>query len=1173
MRRFSTASRLALTSSTVAIAAGLSGTAVAKAAPVATTAAPTTTVTAQDVQTLPTNSTLPEQIAANAGTSAPAITVTGSRIRRPNLESVVPVTSIQGEQFFQRGNPDVGEALNDLPQLKSTFAQQNPGTGIGIAGLNLLDLRGLAPKRTLVLVNGRRHVGADVTSSASVPDVNTIPADLIDRVDIVTGGNSAVYGSDAIAGVVNFILRRDFNGVQVRAQGAEAAAGFGTSYYGSILAGHNFAGGRGNITIDAEYTHENRVFASDVPWYRSQNLYITTDVDTGGLPNGSDGFPDRVFVNDIRSSTVSIYGLVPITQPASNPTCGVGLGATNGGPASTGTPYNCTYLFNPDGSLVPQTGTRAGTGPNPTFIGGNGSTTREAQIFSVFPQNTRYNLNLVGHYTISDAFEPFVEATFARTNTIGNNAGTSFIQGTYGTGDVRERIRLDNPYLTPAESSLIASQILASGCNPSLTATCTAGSRATYESLAASTAAAATAFCTTNPTDQHCQNIGGTLSASDISRINGALAGTYRFVLSKRFADIGVRDERFQRDTYRVVGGVKGTFNTDWSYELSANYGEFDEKKNTVGFFDRQKFSLALDAGRNPATGQIQCRSQFDPAAAFRYDKDSGLNAAQIAMLQARLAADIAACVPYNPFGDPGTNAASINYFTTNEHKSARLTELDFLGFVNGDSSQLFELPGGPISFVLGGEYRRETARYIEDPYVDFGDPNHTPGASSVTSDVDIGTSLPKPFHVAEAFAEINIPILKDQPFFHELTLSGAARYSRYKKTIGNVWTYNFGGEWAPVRDIRFRGNFGKAVRAPNLAETAFAPVPNFAPGFIDPCSTVGLSNGGALRTTNCQTDLGALLPTVRNVAYSLPVISGSNPLLTPETSYSLTLGGVLQPRFIPGFSLSVDYYNIKVKNVVVALSAQQITNLCYDQPSLANVYCGLFQRFRGTTSGPNGEQPGDVLGNSLIQAGVNFAKRIRRGIDINVNYRARLAPKVVLDTSLIWVHGIQSSNYNNPSLPNQEDRILSELGDPDNEGRLDLDLKVGNVTFGYNGHYIAPMYVDAAEDFIPVPAACPAGQTTPGVGGCPPLNADFAENHKYQAITYHGIRVQWDTGPAFGMLKNIQVYAGVDNVFDQHPPGGLTATGGNVLATTGSNGAIYDVFGRKFYGGIKVRY
>ena len=123
------------------------------------------------------------------------------------------------------------------------------------------------------------------------------------------------------------------------------------------------------------------------------------------------------------------------------------------------------------------------------------------------------------------------------------------------------------------------------------------------------------------------------------------------------------------------------------------------------------------------------------------------------------------------------------------------MTQFDVLGFVNGDSSQLFSLPGGPVGFVLGGEYRRETAFYHEDPFV----------LTDQTNAVDVGNFDPPAFHVSEAFAELNLPILKDMPFFHELTASGAVRYSSYKSPIGGVWTYNFGGEWAPVRDIRFR--------------------------------------------------------------------------------------------------------------------------------------------------------------------------------------------------------------------------------------------------------------------------------------------------------------------------------------------------------------------------------
>ncbi|HEV2593809.1 MAG TPA: TonB-dependent receptor [Sphingomicrobium sp.] len=1042
--------------------------------------------------------------------TAPAITITGSRIRRPNLESVVPIMSIQGDQFFETGQTSVGDALNDLPQLRSTFSQQNPGLGIGIAGLNLLDLRGLGTVRTLVLVNGRRHVAADILNNAVSPDINSIPNDLIDRVDIVTGGNSAVYGSDAIAGVVNFVLKRDFDGLQVRAQGGDSEHRYGANYITSVLWGRNFADGRGNLTLDAEYAHQDRVFASDIPFERTVNGLGVIDVDPAGLPNGSDGFPDRTFLQDQRQTSINPFGLVPITQPSANPLCGVGLGPTNGPPGTTGgLPYNCTYIFTPDGRLVQQTGTRFSTGIIGGILGGNGSTGREGQTVSVLPYQARLNLNLLAHYAVSDAFEPFVEAKWNRIHTIGNNAGPSFIQGTFGQFDVRERIRLDDPFLNPADRTTLANLILSSGCNTSLTASCSSA-RSSFGG----------------------QGIGGPLNAADIAAIN---AGTYRFVDARNLLDAGIRDEDFVRKTYRVVAGARGTFNGDWNYEVSANFGKFTQSDTTEGFLNRQRFLLSLDAGRNPVTGQIQCRSQFDPTAAVAFAGQG-----------ANLANDIAACMPYNPFGNGASNAAAVNYFSVNAHTTASLSQLDFMGFVNGNSSQLFSLPGGPIGFVLGGEYRRERARYTDDPFVETG----------ATNAVVIGNFNPPTFHVAEAFGELNVPILKDRPFFHDLTLSGAGRVSRYQSSIGTVWTFNGGGEWAPIRDLRFRANYGKAVRAPNVSETGFPVVPNFAPGFTDPCSSTQIGSNPN-RLPNCTADLGALLGGIPNVTQSLPILSGSNPNLKPEVSWSLTLGAVAQPRFIPGLSLSVDYFDIRVDNVIVSLSAQAIVNGCYDQPSLNNPLCGLFSRWRGPGAGPNGEVPGQVLGNSLISAGQNFARRVRRGIDTQVGYRARLGGNVVLDTNLIYTHGIKTSNFQNPSLPNFEDRILSELGDPKDEFSLNTDLKVGHVTFGYRLHFIGPMFVSAFEDLNPLPSAC-------SPAGCPPNNADFADVRQYPAITYNDLRVQWDTGPAF-RAKNIQLYVGVNNIFNQNPPLGLSG----LTATS----AIYDIRGRNYYAGLKANF
>jgi outer membrane receptor protein involved in Fe transport len=1042
------------------------------------------------------------------------IVVTGSRIRRPNLDSTVPVTSISGESVFQAGETNIAETLNDLPQLRSTFAQQNPGLGIGIAGLNLLDLRGLGTQRTLVLVNGRRHVPADILNNAVSPDVNTIPNDLIERVDIVTGGNSAIYGSDAIAGVVNFVLRRDYEGIQLRAQAGVAEEGFGGNQYISGMVGKNFADDRGNITLHAEYSHSDRIFGSDVPWFRRNDGLLVTDVDTTGLPGNSDGFPDRSFFRDIRTASIHRFGLVPITQRAGAGLCGTGIGATNGQPAATGTPYNCTYIFTPEGRLVQQTGTRVGQGIIGSIVGGNGQTGREEKLLSVQPFLERYNFNLLSRFEFSEAAEVFVEAKWNRVNALGNNAGPSFNQGTGGTGDFRERVRLDNPFLNPADRTTLTNLILASGCNTDLQVSCGAA---------------------------------GNLTAAQLAAIAN---GSYRFVNSRSLTDVGLRDERFQRDTYRIVAGLRGSFWDDWNYEVSVNYGKFREDITTDGFIDRQRFSLAMDAGRNPVTGQIQCRSQFDPTAALPSQR--GETGSLAARNQARLAADIAACVPYNPFGAPD-NSASVNYFARTFTASSGLEQLIFSGFVGGNTGSFLTLPGGPISFALGAEYRREKAFYEQDPFVTDG----------FTNGVSIPSFRPDPFEVKELFGEIRIPLLRDAPFAEELTVSGAARVADYGAGAGTVWAYNAGLDWAPIEDIRFRGNYSRAVRAPNVSETAFPLVPNFAPGFTDPCSPGGLAQGSATRAANCLADLGpALLAGLPTRTYSLPVISGSNVNLSAETSDSWTVGAVIQPRFLPGLSLSVDWYDITVDNVIVTVGAQVIANTCYDSATLDNQFCRQFTRWRGPGLGPGAgaspENPGEILNNSLVQQPLNFASRKREGLDFNVNYRINLDEDTNLTTNLIYTHNLTNSNFQDPVNPNFENRILGEVGDPKDEFRLDVDLSHGPFTLGYRMRYIGGAYISTYED-------------QNSLNGLPPANADFADILRVPSVSYHDLRFEWNLTTGRGPSDDLKFYFGVDNLFNKLPPLSSTATG------TGPGGigtaAIYDFRGRSYYAGVRARF
>ena len=1030
------------------------------------------------------------------------LVVTGSRIRRPNLESSIPITSIGGEEFFQQGQTNIGDTLNELPQLRSTFGQQNAGRFLGTTGLNLLDLRGLGTQRTLVLVNGRRHVAADILNNAVSPDVNTIPNDLIERVDIVTGGNSAIYGSDAIAGVVNFILRRDFEGIQVRGQAGISEEGYGANQYVSAMGGMNFADDRGNVTVHAEYAHADRVFGSDISFLRQNDNFVVIDSDTGGLPNGSDGFPDRAFFRDLRQGSIDRRSMIPFSQPTGGK-CGTGNAPTNGPPSATGTPFNCNFIFTEAG-LIPQTGTIVGSGPIGARIGGNGLTGREGRGLSVLPFQERMNFNLLGRFEFSPAAEAFLEAKYVKVNTQGQQSSPAFIQG--GTlGDPRERPRLDNPYLAQSDRNIIVSELLSSGFITSLS-----GRRA--------------------------------LTQAERDQI---AAGTYRFTVLRFLEDLGFRDEASERQTYRIVGGLRGSFNDDWSYEVSANYGRVDEDTTVLGNIIPQRFMLAMDAVRDPATGQIRCRSQVTP----NFNNDIyGLDGDEDA-----LAAEIASCVPYNPFGfAPGQNAEAAAYITEDTVSRAKLEQWVLSGFVSGDSSQLFELPGGPARFALGAEYRREKAFYQADPIIEQGRTFYNA----------LPTFSPPAFEVKEAFAEVQLPVLRDMPFFEDLTLSAAGRVADYKGATGTVFAYNAGVEWAPIRDIRFRANYGRSVRAPNYTETAFPLTQNFAPGFADPCLPNNIA-ANPNRAANCLADLGAILndPQFQQLpgSQSPEIRSGSNPDLNEETSDSFTIGAVIQPRFVPGLSLTVDYFDIKVEDVITSVSAQAIVNGCYDAPSLDNPFCPLFER-AGPGGGPDGEAPGELLSGSLLQVPLNFAALKRRGVDVELAYRQSIGENSRIDTRFIYTHQLENSNFTDPSRPEFENRILGELGDPQDEFRWDVDFTFGDFTLGYQMQYIGSQVLNLYEDFFPLDTAC-----TPA--GCPPNNLDYADIRKYPDVFYHDLRFEWRVRGSEGIRgdNDMNFYVGVDNIFDKEPPFGLTGVGGG--------SGIYKIRGRNYYAGFRARF
>jgi outer membrane receptor protein involved in Fe transport len=1039
------------------------------------------------------------------------IVVTGSRIRRPNDESAAPITSVTAEEIFDSGRVSVGDVLNDLPQLRTTLGSQNSTGGLGTRGLNFLDLRGLGRSRTLTLINGRRQVSADIingvfSNQGSSIDINTIPTDLIQSIDILTGGASSVYGSDAIAGVVNFVLKDDFEGAKLTGRAGVSKYGDAGNQYLSATVGTNFADGRGNIALNAEFAHQEDYYASGRWNLRQNDAFVI--VDTDGTPSADNVF-DRVFYRDLRSTTISLGGQLGFRY-ANTPTAPCGVDAV-------GSSFTCAYLFQPDGTLIQQNGLRVGLGPNGNFVGGNGTTSREGQLTVLSPDLKRYVVNLLAHFEVSPAFVPFVEAKYVRTEAFGSQSGPFFSQGqtlgdnttvasifdrSYGstTGAVnREGIRLDNPYLSTQARAIITQQLTAainSGVNPNT----------------------GTAFGTT---------------AAGLANQAGSLAqvtaGTYRFSLRRNWLDLGTRDEVIKRDTYRIVAGVKGDFFDDFNYELNVNYGEHRESNMITGNVNRQRLLLAIDTTRN-AAGQIVCRSQIDAAYA---GADRGGNPAQ-------LAADIAACVPLSPFGEGSVSQASKNYLLMNTSAEGKTTQFVASGFVGGTLSKLFDLPGGPIAFAVGGEYRRETLAYDLDDLTSAG--------------YAFYNALPEftapAFEVTEAFGELSLPLLKDFPLIQELTLHGSGRISKYK---GNDdLTYTYGGDvvWKPIQDITIRGAYSRSVRAPYIGSLYTPQAQNFLGNATDPCSARNIGAGSATRAANCaaagRPGGSSAAAGTYDFAYtsSLEYRNGGNPDLTPEKADSYTAGIILQPRWVPGLSISADYYDIQVNEVISTVAAQTIINQCYDSPTLSNPFCALFQR-AGAGGGPRGEQAFRILEGSLLASPANYAKFKVRGVDVNAAYNRKFSwGEIALKG--VYTHVIQNDAFQDPTRPTFKNVFTGELGDPQDAFNVSADAKLGKVRVGYSLRWLGKQYLNTWEDYN-------------AVNGQPAQNTDYADIKFYPVVTYHDVRLGYEVNEKFDF--NL----GINNVGDTVPPYGLTGVG--------AGSGIYDNRGRFFYVGATAKF
>lgn len=313
------------------------------------------------------------------------IVVTGSRIVRDGYEAPTPVSVIGVDQMQNQATSNLADYVNTLPSLAASSTPQSGSATVtsGRAAVNALNLRGLGTERTLTLLDGKRLVGGNITGSA---DVSEFPQQLISRVDVVTGGASSAYGSDAVSGVVNFILDTEFKGVKGEISGGVTDYGDNRNYKIALTAGTGFANDRGHFLISGEIAHDDGILVPDRAWNRTGSSYLTNPAYTP-----TNGQPQIIRRSQTGLAVATLGG-----QIAAGPLKGIAFGPG-------GTPYNVVY-----GNLI----------SSPMMQGGSWESATHKHIFgtAILPRQERQNIFTYASYKLNDDWKVFGEASWAHMN-------------------------------------------------------------------------------------------------------------------------------------------------------------------------------------------------------------------------------------------------------------------------------------------------------------------------------------------------------------------------------------------------------------------------------------------------------------------------------------------------------------------------------------------------------------------------------------------------------------------------------------------------------------------------------------------------------------------------------------------------------------------------------------
>jgi outer membrane receptor protein involved in Fe transport len=984
------------------------------------------------------------------------VVVTGSRIVQPNLSSTSPIQVITSKEIQLEGTSNIIDLLNNLPQnfqnaITDLSPTQNPLGAAG--GLSTADLRGLGPQRTLVLIDGRRlGVGDPSTlNSNPAPDLNQIPPQLVERIDVVTGGASAVYGSDAIAGVVNFVMKHNFQGIQIDGQagidehnnhnpllqGLETQAGFpapsGSTWDGqnrnlSIIMGLNSADDQGNVEGYFTYRDADPVSQGSRD-FSACKLNVNPSATNPNLINTPicDGSPNSNLVG-------------PVFNP--NVTCAFGL--------------DCLTVVG--NKLLPWP--QAGSSP-PGIFNANPYQTLSTQ-------DTRYMGGFFAHYDVNDYVKPYLDVSFMNDRSTSNIAPSAAFLGSNpndptGNGGLLVNCSPTNPLLSAQENAIL--------CNP-----------------------------INNPTAYPTAN-------------GDTAVDTY---IARRNIEGGPRTAEFEHNNYRAVGGLKGTAGEAWTYDAFASYYYTSLFQSQGGFLSWNKIQDALLVVKNPATGAPQCQSGSG-CIPWNIWTQGAVTPAQAASLVAL-----------------GTSAGSISERIVSANATGELGKYGITSPWATDG----------IAVNIGAEHRADQLAYS---------PDQEELANDLAGFSGAGTAINGGYHVLEEFIELRAPLAEHQTGAEQLTAGAAFRHSDYSTAAGAVNTFKFDLQYAPVPDLFLRASFDRAIRAPNIIELLIPDaVTNTSVVAADPCAgqnpLASFANCAHTGVTAAQYGHIAQCP-----AGQCATLLGGNSDLQPEKANTISYGVTFSPSYVSGFTASIDYYKILLKQEITTVPQNIALNNCLATGSAAT--CGLIVRtstgalFGTTIAG----------GGYIVAKNLNIAAAEAAGIDAQLAYRWDVGS-----------FGKMSATFAGSYLQHQTSQPIPAVGAYDCAGLYGPTCQTVNprwrhiarlswqtpldVLLSAQWRFIGSVKLDSNTGNPQLLSSAPGY----GAGVYDSFDA-VLPNTSYLDVT-----AVWD------LSKHLSVRAGVNNVLDKDPP--LVSS---LLAGTGSPNAYptYDLLGRVMFAAFTAKF